>query len=179
MIVPLATVAAIGVGLAWLGAAVVVLAHGRRGLALGLVVTGAGLAVVAFAAGRELVAGFLFVGGAATALLRLRDGQPGWGLAPAGSTPRLVLCLLILVALPLLDASLHGTSPSLLATLAVSCLAAARLLTTGIRAAALASAATMALGLAGMGSLPVAIAAAAVSGILGAITASGQAETAR
>lgn len=177
MMVPL--LAALGPGLAWLGAAIVLLADARRGLALGLVITGVGLGVVAIARGEPVVAGALFAGAVAGALLRLRDGRPGWGLAPAGSTPRLVLCLLVLAVLPLLNASSHGTSPTLLATFAVSCLAAARLLTAGSRSVALAAAATLALGLGlgEVGNLPVAIAAAVVAVALGSIAAQTQAQT--
>src|SRR6202011_700036 len=83
--------------LAWFGATVTSLAEARRGLALGLVLTGAGLAGV-IAGSRPLDA--LLLAGAAigTALLRLRDGRPGWDLLPPGSTPGIVLSIVVLVA---------------------------------------------------------------------------------
>jgi hypothetical protein len=76
---------------AWLGGAIVLLSDGRRGLALGLAVLAAGLAALAFAAGDQAAAGALLAGGAGAAALRLRAGREGWGLMPAGSTPRLIL----------------------------------------------------------------------------------------
>ncbi len=75
----------------WLGGAIVLLSDGRRGLALGLAVLGAGLAALAFAAGDQTAAIALLVGGTGAASLRLRAGREGWGLMPAGSTPRLIL----------------------------------------------------------------------------------------
>jgi len=78
---------------AWLGGAIVLLSDGRRGLALGVAVLGAGLAALAFIAGREAEALALLAGGLVSAGLRLRNGPAGWGVMPAGSTPRLILAV--------------------------------------------------------------------------------------
>jgi len=78
---------------AWLGGAIVLLSDGRRGLALGLGVLGAGLAALALIAGHDLEAVALLAGGVAGAALRSRNGPPGWGVMPAGSTPRLILAV--------------------------------------------------------------------------------------
>src|SRR5438477_12215355 len=72
---------------------VVVLADGRRGLALGIVLVTAGLAVIVFQGAGPIAAGALGVGGAAAALRRLTHGPSGWRVMPPGSTPRVVLCV--------------------------------------------------------------------------------------
>lgn len=78
---------------AWAGAATIVLADGRRGLALGL-----GLITVGLAAATWTVAGWpaavlLLIGGGVAAGRRLRSGPPGWVFMPPGSTPRLILSI--------------------------------------------------------------------------------------
>jgi hypothetical protein len=160
-------VASAGAGIAWLGAALVVLGHGRRGMALGLLVTSAGLGLVAHGSGRPSAAICLAAGGVVAAGLRLRDGDAGWGLIPTGSTPRLVLCLIVLVAVILIGTTLQGSTPTLVAALAVTTLAAARALTADRRSVALAAGSALALGLGVAGtSAPaptVAIAAALVA----------------
>jgi hypothetical protein len=78
---------------AWLGAAVIVLSDGRRGLALGLAVTTLGLAALALANGDRIAAAAVLVGGAVAAFQRMRTGRDVWGLMPTGSTPRLVLSI--------------------------------------------------------------------------------------
>jgi hypothetical protein len=82
-----------GAFIVWLGAAAIVLADGRRGLALGLGLIGLGLAAISWGGADWISGSFLLVGGAAAAVLRLRSGRPGWGFMPAGSTPRLILAL--------------------------------------------------------------------------------------
>lgn len=85
---------------AWLGASVVVLADGRRGLALGIVLAAAGLAAVAWQDAGPITAAAIAGGGVISAAGRLRAGELGWQVMPAGSTPRLVLCVAVgLVAL--------------------------------------------------------------------------------
>jgi hypothetical protein len=79
--------------LAWLGAAVVVLSDGRRGLALGLALVTAGLAVLAWPAGMAFGTVAIAVGGLVAAATCWRSGPPAWGIMPAGSTPRTVLCI--------------------------------------------------------------------------------------
>jgi hypothetical protein len=86
---------------AWLGAAIIVLADGRRGLALGLAMITVGFTALTWAGGEALGAAALFAGGAVASVQGLRPGGgEGWGLMPPGSTPRLVLCVAVgLVAL--------------------------------------------------------------------------------
>jgi hypothetical protein len=171
-----ATVAAVGAGLAWLGAALVLLSQARRGLALGLWVCAAGLSLLAWAGGRTGVAVVLLLAGLATSLLRLRDGRRGWGVLPTGSTPQLLLCLaILLVGVTLARPSLNPAFLALLTTLAVGCLGALRLLTAGSSAVALSAAAILALGLAEMGSWTVALAALVVAVATGTIPARSEA----
>jgi hypothetical protein len=77
---------------AWAGASLVVLADGRRGMALGIGVAAAGLGAVAWQAGGVAAAAIL-VGGLLAAAGLLRAGGSGWEIMPAGSTPRIVLCI--------------------------------------------------------------------------------------
>jgi hypothetical protein len=79
--------------LAWLGAALVVLADGRRGLALGLAVLTAGLAVLAWPAGMAFGVVAIAAGGLVAAAECWRSKPATWGIMPAGSTPRLILCV--------------------------------------------------------------------------------------
>jgi hypothetical protein len=79
--------------LAWLGGALIVVADGRRGLALGVALAGLGMGVAVWPYAPGLPAGALVIGGAIAALQRLRAGPPGWAIMPPGSTPRLVLCV--------------------------------------------------------------------------------------
>lgn len=78
---------------AWLGAALVVLADGRRGLALGLALLTAALAVLAWPAGMALGVVAIAAGGLAAAIRCWRSGPATWEIMPPGSTPRLVLCV--------------------------------------------------------------------------------------
>jgi hypothetical protein len=85
---------------AWLGATLVVLADGRRGLALGIAVAAAGLGALAWQDAGPPAAAAVVLGGLVAAAGRLRTGAPGWAIMPAGSTPRIVLCIAVaLVAL--------------------------------------------------------------------------------
>lgn len=79
--------------LAWLGASVVVLADGRRGLAAGVAIATAGLAAFALLEAGPFAAVAVAVGGAAAVARRVSSGPPGWSIMPAGSTPRLVACV--------------------------------------------------------------------------------------
>lgn len=78
---------------AWLGMSLVVLADGRRGLALGAALATAGLALVVAQGAGLIAAGAVALGGAAMVARRLGRGPGGWQLMPPGSTPRLVLCI--------------------------------------------------------------------------------------
>ncbi|HEV2035869.1 MAG TPA: hypothetical protein VGU71_17030 [Candidatus Dormibacteraeota bacterium] len=115
---------------AWLGAAMIVLADGRRALALGLALTAAAFAVLAWVGGDMRAAAALFAGGAVSAVLRLRSGSEGWGLMPPGSTPRLILAIVAgVVALWIAASVTTGAgAPLRFATLAVLGLMGARVL---------------------------------------------------
>lgn len=82
-----------GAFLAWLGAALVVVSDGRRGLALGTLVAAAGIALVSFSTAGAPAAAALALGGLIAGARRLTTGPPGWSMMPSGSTPRLVLCV--------------------------------------------------------------------------------------
>jgi hypothetical protein len=84
-------VTAIAAFAAWSGAAVIVLADGRRGLAAGVLLVTVGFASLAWADGAWLNGAFLLAGGAVSAFERTRRGPQDWGLMPPGSTPRLIL----------------------------------------------------------------------------------------
>jgi hypothetical protein len=156
---------------AWLGAAIIVLADGRRGLALGLAVMAAGLAGVALAAGQQPTAVALLAGGITAAALRYRTGPEGWGLMQPGSTPRIILTIVIgLVALYITASLSNGDGAAIrFASLAAIALAGARLLQGLERAAALTAAAALVLALGAgsllgpSGSLPAAVVAALIT----------------
>jgi hypothetical protein len=113
---------------AWLGAAVIVLADGRRGLALGVALTTVGFAVLAWLAGERLAAAAVLLGGAVAAAQRLRTGPDVWGVMPPGSTARMVLCIAGgLLALWIATSVMTGPgAPLRFAVLAVLGLMAAR-----------------------------------------------------
>ena len=78
---------------AWAGAAAIVLADGRRGLALGLGLIAVGLGVATWTVAGWPPALLLLIGGGIAAARRLRSGPPGWMFMPPGSTPRLILSI--------------------------------------------------------------------------------------
>jgi hypothetical protein len=80
-------------GLAWLGASLLVLADGRRGLALGLAVLTIAFTVFAVATSLPVGAAVVAAGGGIAAWQCWRSPAARWGIMPAGSTPRLVLCI--------------------------------------------------------------------------------------
>jgi hypothetical protein len=80
-------------GIAWLGACLIVLADGRRGLAAGLGLATAGLSWLAWQSGAGWAVAAIVAGGAVGSYQRLRSGPAGWQIMPPGSTPRLVLCI--------------------------------------------------------------------------------------
>jgi hypothetical protein len=159
-------------GLAWFGATLTSLAEARRGLALGLALTGAGLAGVV-AVSRPLDALLLAGATVGTALLRLRDGPAGWDLLPPGSTPGIVLSIVVLVLSVLLSGTflLGPLSVSSLAPFAVALVAAVRLLTVEDRASALAAGAALALALGAFGPTEAILTGGLVALALGAIPA--------
>jgi len=122
--------AAIAGLVAWLGASLIVLADGRRGLALGMVLAATGLAVLGWMSAGPFAAAAIAAGGLGAAAGRLRAGPPGWQVMPPGSTPRLLLCLATgLVALWIAFTITSGSGAGLRFTaLAALALAGARLL---------------------------------------------------
>ena len=90
---PVTVVEVVAALLAWLGASLVVLADGRRGLALGLALLTAGFTVLALASGLPVGAVAVAAGGGIAAWQCWRSPAARWGIMPAGSTPRLVLCI--------------------------------------------------------------------------------------
>jgi hypothetical protein len=115
---------------AWLGAALVVLADGRRGLAFGTALATLGISVIAFDGAGLVAAAALAAGGGIGAAGRLRAGPAGWNIMPPESTPRLVLCIASgLLALWLAAAVTTGDgAPLRFTVMLVSGLAAARVL---------------------------------------------------
>ncbi len=79
--------------LAWLGASTLVLADGRRGQATGLALATIGLAILAWPAGMAFGAIAIAGGGLVGAVWCWGSGTSTWGIMPAGSTPRLVMCI--------------------------------------------------------------------------------------
>ncbi|MDQ6876355.1 MAG: hypothetical protein M3082_01390 [Candidatus Dormibacteraeota bacterium] len=132
---------------AWLGAAVIVLSDGRRGLALGLGIITVAFTVLAWVDGQRLGAAALLLGGAIATIQRLRTDRDGWGVMPAGSTPRLVLAIAGgLLALWTATSVMTGAgAPLRFAGLSVIGLMAARVLTAGDTATVLTALAALAL----------------------------------
>ena len=124
---------------AWLGAAVIVLSDGRRGLALGLALTTVAFVALAWAGGDHLAAAAILFGGAVAAIRRSRSGLDVWGVMPPGSTPRLVLSIAGgLLALWVATSVMTGPGTELrFAALSVLGLMGARILTESERAGAL------------------------------------------
>jgi hypothetical protein len=158
---------------AWLGGAIIVLADGRRGLALGLAATAAGLAALVFVAGQELGAAALLAGGVVGSALRYRSGPEGWALMQPGSTPRIILTIVIgLLALYIALSIATGDEGALrFALLASIGLTGARLLLGSERAATLTAASALALALGAGGAL--APAASLAASVVAAVVAAG------
>jgi hypothetical protein len=140
---------------AWIGAALVVLADGRRGLAAGVGLVAVGFAVLAWTNGHWLEGAILLAGGAVTAFQLVRTGPKEWGLMPPGSTPRLILAVVAgILSLWVAASVTTGPGASLrFASLAVVGLMAGRLLQGQHATALLAAAASLALALAGASGL--------------------------
>jgi len=116
--------------LAWLGVSVVVVSDGRWGLALGTAIATVGLAALAFPSSGILGTSALAIGGVASAGRRATTGPPGWGIMPAGSTPRVVLCVAVALAAlwTALSLTFGGDAALRFAVFAVVGLAVARVL---------------------------------------------------
>jgi hypothetical protein len=135
---------------AWLGAAVIVLSDGRRGLALGLIVVSISFGVLAWVGGERLAAGAVLLGGAVAAVARLRAGRDAWVFMPPGSTPRLVLSIGAgLFALWIATSVITGPGAQLrFAALSVLGLMAARVISAAESSAVLTAIAALALSVA-------------------------------
>lgn len=159
---------------AWLGGSIVLLSDGRRGLALGMAILASGLAALAFIADDVPAAIALLVGGAGAAALRLRSGREGWGVMPAGSTPRLILSIVAgLLSLWLAAAVTTGPGAGLrFAVLTTLALLVARLLQGAEPAASATAASGIALAL-GAGTVMIPSAAPDAACILAGVVAAG------
>jgi len=146
----MAAVTGVAAFTAWLGASIVVLSDGRRGLALGLAFIAAAFTALAAANGQWPAAAALFVGGAVAAIQRLRSGTDDWRLMPPGSTSKLLLAIAIgVVALWIaVSVSSGAGAPLRFAAVTVLGLMGARMLTARDPAAVITAAAGMALAIA-------------------------------
>lgn len=155
---------------AWLGAAMIVLSEGRRGLALGMGLVTVGFAGLALLAGQVEAAAALATGGGIAVFHRLRTGADTWGVMPSGSTARLVLAGAVgLLALWISTSVMTGPGASVrFAAVSVLGLTAARILTPSeppavlTALAALALAVAVAAGVAGTGPGPAVYVLAAI-----------------
>ena len=139
-----------GLGVAWLGAAILVLSDARRGIAVGLLLAALGLAIIRVAERDAIDAGLLLAGGLLAVIVGLRRNQHrGWGLLQAGSTPRIVLSVVVggaalWLSVGMLDGP--GEPQARAAAAIVIALGAGRLLGVHDPRAALAAASMIALG---------------------------------
>lgn len=131
----------------WLGASLIVVADGRRGLAAGIALSTLGLAVLGFVTAGAFAAAAVAIGGAVATARRFTNGPDGWGILAPGSTPRLVLCLAAgLLAFWIANAVLSGPLASLRFSLLTGiALPTARVLSTAEEAAQLSAVAVLAL----------------------------------
>ncbi len=140
---------------AWIGAAFIVLADGRRGLAAGIGLVDLGFTVLAWTNGLWPEGAILLAGGAVCVFELVRTGPQEWGLMPPASTPRLILALVVGI-LSLWVAASVTTGPGAalrFASLAVLGLMAGRLLQSQSSIAVLTAASGLALALAGASGL--------------------------
>ena len=159
---------------AWLGASVVVLSDGRRGLALGAALSTLALALIVVADAGPVAAIAVGVGGLAAAARRL-TGVVGWGIMPPGSTPRFILCVAGgLLALWIALGVTSGHSSALrFAVITVAGLSGARVLSSDESSVLLTSVALLALAVAAASGLtegvpsiwPYVVAAAIAAGV--------------
>jgi hypothetical protein len=157
---------------AWAGVTLVLVADGRRGLALGLLLTTAGLAVAVADLGQPAyAAAALAAGGLVAAVLRLRDGRPGWRILPPGSTPRLMAAIVVFAfgSVAVISTEADARWIVRLAAFAVAALAGGRVVTRDHRGLALGAASAVALGLGALGGATAIVAGALVAAVLGAI----------
>lgn len=140
---------------AWLGAAVIVLADGRRGLAVGIGLVAAGFTALAWTDGIWLGGALLLLAGAVSVIQLLRSGPRDWGLMPPGSTPRLILAVVGgILSLWVAASVTSGPGAELrFASIAVLALMAGRLLQSASATPVITAAAALAIALAGASDL--------------------------
>lgn len=166
-------IAWVGLVIAWLGAAMLVLSDARRGLAVGLLVAATGLAIVRVAEGDLVDAGLLLAGGLLASIVALRRNPVrGWGLLPAGSSPRIVLSVVVgglafWLAVGMIDGP--GEPPARAAAVIVAAVGAGRLLGVRDPRAALAAASLIALGAGTIAALATTDATGALIGSIAAV----------
>lgn len=164
--------AAAAAGLAWLGVTFLAASEQRRAGALGLALASLGLAGAQAATGSEpLAPAALAAGGLVAAVLSLRGPRTARGAVPAGSTPRLMGSVVVLVVVGLLGGVVLGAPGGIarLGAIAVAAVAAGRVLTTDRRWASLAAGSALALGLGALGGPSGAVTGAIVAAGLGAL----------
>jgi hypothetical protein len=134
----------------WLGAALLVLADGKRGLALGMVLAAGGLAALMLLDAAPINAVLIAAGGLAAAARRFMTGAGGWGVMTPGSTPRVILSVAgAIVALWIAVGVMGGPGAGLrFSVLTVVGLAVARVLSSDQVEAQLSAVALLALGIA-------------------------------
>jgi hypothetical protein len=140
---------------AWVGAAVIVLADGRRGLATGVGLVALGFTVLAWTNGLWLEGAVLLAGGTLAVIELVLSGPKEWGLMPPGSTPRLILAVVAgILSLWVAASVTTGPGASLrFASFAVLGLMAGRLLQSQNATAVLTAASGLAIALAGASGL--------------------------
>jgi len=151
----LSAVAGVAALAAWVGAALIVLSDGRRGLAVGLGLTAIGFAALAWVDGQWIGGALLLLGGAICVVELVRRGPREWGLMPPGSTPRLILVVVGgILSLWVAVSVTSGPDAGLrFASLAVLGLSAARLLQGSRPVPVLAASAGLGIALAGASAL--------------------------
>lgn len=143
-------IAAIAALCAWIGASLIVVGDGSRAIATGVAFATAGLALLAWQTAGIVPALAVLAGGAVVAFQQQRSGGATWEIMPAGSTPRLILCVATgLVSLWVAASVTLGPGVGQrFAVFVVVGLTAARILTGQQVAVVLAAAAVLALGVA-------------------------------
>lgn len=139
----------------WLGVSLIVLADGRRGLAVGLGLATVGLSFLAWQTTGFVESLAVLVGGGVATAQRLRSGSAGWDIMPAGSTPRLILCVASALFVWWIAASVTSgpDAPLRFAALMAIGLAGARILSTDDAAALCTAVAALSLAVAAAAAL--------------------------
>lgn len=146
----------LAIAVAWAGAGLVALSDGGRGQALGLALAGSGLGAALGARGGWQPGLILAAGGFLAAMPRAASGPRGWQVLRPGSTPRLMLTLIVGAAMLWAGASLlkgPGAETARMAVMVAGGVSGARLVTAASAGGALAAAGVLALALGAAGAL--------------------------